>query len=161
MSIWSVWVFERQFELVRDLRAWRIRKASSDFERGQQDWSLMHHQLGFVDLFNTLNRIPFHRDPEGDVRWRRITPCEDYISLLFIVLIVVLLFIQNNSYFKTCLPRPKLGPVFTCLFLLIFRMIKGWLLSLAAIHQIAVVICWVVFSCSWYSLKFQLSPRSP
>ena len=95
---------------MRDLRAWRIQKASSDFERGLQDWSLMHHQPGFVDLFNTLNWIPFHRDPEEDVRWRRITPCEDYISLLFIVLIVVLLFIQNNSYFKTCLPRPKLGP---------------------------------------------------
>ena len=76
----------------------------------------MHHQLGFVDLFNTLNWIPFHRDPEEDVRWRRITPCEDYISLLFIVLIVVLLFIQNNSYFKTCLLRPKLGPRLHCSF---------------------------------------------
>ena len=146
---------------MRDLRGWRIRKASSDFERGQQDWSLMHHQLGFVDLFNTLNWIPFHRDLEEDVRWRRITPCEDYISLLFIVLIVVLLFIQNNSYFKTCLPRPKLGPRLHLSVPPHIPDIKGWLLSLAAIHQIAVVICWVVFSCSWYSLKLQLPPRSP
>ena len=101
----------------------------------------MHHQLGFVDLFNTLNWIPFHRDPEEDVRWRRITPCEDYISLLFIVLIVVLLFIQNNSYFKKCLPRPKFGPRLHLSVPPHIPDIKGWLLSLAAIHQIAVVIC--------------------
>ena len=97
----------------------------------------MHHQLGFVDLFNTLYWVPFHRDPEEDIRWRRITPCEDYISLLFIVL----LFIQNNSYFKTCLPRSKLGPRLHLLVPPHIPDIKGWLLSLAAIHQIAVVIC--------------------
>ena len=103
----------------------------------------MHLQLRSVDLFNTLNWIPFRRNRGEDVRSRRITPCEVYIILLFIVLIVVSLFMRSFKIIPTLKhahTRPKLVPRLHLSVPPHISDIKGCLRSLAAIHQIAVVI---------------------